>query len=258
MKIYVLSDIHLGVGKSNDFLLDKDEFLVTLKTLSQTCDYLVLLGDVFECWESNFDSQYNTFCKISNKYYDIVNFIETTDNIILISGNHDVVVWQMKLIDKVKRHKVIEHGLFKLYFAHGHQADVFNSTYWWVGRVITRLCGLAETYIDPDIDTDMTKLAHTFVSSSINNLTMEHGLILALKNKYDFVVYGHTHNPQVVLGSANHRPVIYANSGSVAYKADLIDLIRIDCDLTLTVSHLQYSVKNNSVVNLVNKEIIVK
>jgi UDP-2,3-diacylglucosamine pyrophosphatase LpxH len=256
MKIKIISDIHLGISNSNDFLLDKNDFLITLKKLSNENDYLILLGDVFECWESDFESQEQRFCRIKHEYSEIINFIEETNNVILISGNHDVIVWQKKLIKKVKRFFKIE-GKYNLYFAHGHQADLFNYNFSWIGRTITRFVGLAENYIDPNIDVSLSKLLSTFDKHSDNN-TMEHGFCVGFDYNCDLVVYGHTHSPMLFLGDVNYKKIIYANSGSVAYKKDLIDMIDICCDTNLTVSYVLYSVKQNQICIIKKQETIIK
>jgi len=257
MKIKVISDIHLGITNSNDFLLNKNDFLITLTKLSKENDYLILLGDVFECWETNFNSQEEHFHKLKKEYNEIINFIENTNNVILISGNHDVIVWQKKLIKKVKRYYIIKNGKFDLYFAHGHQADVFNSTFSWIGRTISELVGLAENYIDPDIDLSLTKLLNTFDNHSDDN-TMEHGFCVGYKYGCDLVVYGHTHTPMVFCGDINYRKIIYANSGSVALHSDLIDMIDIDSSSFLQVSYVKYSVKQNKIVEIKKMETIFK
>jgi UDP-2,3-diacylglucosamine pyrophosphatase LpxH len=257
MKIKVISDIHLGIRLSNDFKVDKDLFLEFLKDTADECDYLVLLGDVFECWESDFQTQVERFNEIKVVYKEIVDFIENTDNVILISGNHDVIVYREKLIEKVKRFKIIENDKYKLYFAHGHQSDVFNSSSSWVGRIIARFVGFAENYIDPDIDESLNKLLKTLMFPD-NYKTLEHGLGVAKEYKCDFVIYGHTHFPMVELGAINHKAVIYANSGSVAHKDDIIDVISIDCNDDLSVCYLKYSVTQKIYFDTPNKAVIRK
>jgi UDP-2,3-diacylglucosamine pyrophosphatase LpxH len=257
MKIKIISDIHLGLNESNDFMIDKSKFLIFLIKLSNENDYLILLGDVFECWESEFDSQSKRFCDLKIEYKDIIDFIENTENVILISGNHDVIVYRDKLIQKVKRFFVVECGLYSLYFSHGHQSDIYNSDYMFIGRLITRLVGLAENYIDPDIDHSLSKLLDTF-NPHDDYITLEHALCVAKDNNYDLVVYGHTHSPMVKLCEINYKPVIYANSGSVAHHEDLIDVIEIDCDVELIVNYFKYSIINNKKESIIETETLIK
>jgi UDP-2,3-diacylglucosamine pyrophosphatase LpxH len=245
MKIKVISDIHLGINESNDFNINKETFLAFLINLSQTHDYVILLGDVYDCWESDFDSQVNRFNDIKDYYIDITNFIIETDNVILISGNHDSVIYNNSLISKIITHKVICNGNFKLYFAHGHQGDVYNSELSFIGSTISRLVGISEKLINPNIDKELDKLLQTFQPYSHLRI-MEHGLMVGNKYGAHLVVYGHTHVPQLELGSYNYRPIIYANSGCVSGKIDNIDVVDIDCGVELVVNLMTYSFSDDT------------
>jgi UDP-2,3-diacylglucosamine pyrophosphatase LpxH len=222
MKIKVISDIHIGLpdAKNNDCRFTDDQLYLYIKNSLKVVDLLILNGDIFELWQTNFQKQVEHFELIEAsypKFFKILRKNLTRKTIIFINGNHDAVVRTKNLLPAVSEHNIqTKAGL--LHFEHGHAADVNNSgKFSCFGQAIAWCGGMGETYIDPDIDLHFEKLLSVINGHNddgkIDKLE-RHAIADAVLYGYRLVVYGHTHwstIKQHTLSSKNK--FTYANSG---------------------------------------------
>lgn len=221
MRIKVLSDFHLGCkDKSDDFLLDEDTVINFLDNAIATYDKVVLAGDIFECWEStSFNDQQKRFAQILKNRPKISSYIISkiiSEEIIYVSGNHDFIIKKKNLIPFTRSNYVLttkcNNGkVAKIYIAHGHEADSFNSKISFIGKMIAWSIGWIERVglrKEADIIKDMEKYIPG--RNSGNDLFEEYALKKAVRDNYDVVVFGHTH-------SGKSRATVFMNSGIVNY-----------------------------------------
>lgn len=245
MKVKVISDLHISdFSDSSDFNYTDSEFIDYLKKSMNNNEYIVLNGDVFECWESGFNTQTDTFRKIRDVRQKLCDFIEENllevdgnininienknegKKLIYVGGNHDIVC-NILFKSKICKSVVFHDKNFRTYIAHGHQADAFNSkAYKRIGREITRCVGIGEKLIKPDLDDDLQGILCTFMPGEKETYEI-HALKMAKKYKYDAVVYGHTHYLYTKFVDKK-QSIIYANTGSIAHKTNTFDEVIVE------------------------------
>ena len=147
-EIFVISDLHIGDGGPRDnFAVGqrKNEFIGFLDYVKQNDGELLILGDLFEFWQSPFGKVIMSNINLMDKMAEI----EST----YIIGNHDADI--SAIIGK----NMLSHPFFKrmsipvvrcigdknLKFQHGHEVDPFNSAEepsW--GRMLAIFAGIFE------------------------------------------------------------------------------------------------------------------
>jgi UDP-2,3-diacylglucosamine pyrophosphatase LpxH len=147
-KIFVISDLHMGDGGPRDnFAVGqrKTEFLGFLDYVKQNDGELMILGDLFEFWQSPLGKVIMSNTNLMDKMADL----EAT----YIIGNHDADISafigkNMLTHPFFKRMSVpIVRGIGgkKFKFQHGHEVDPFNSAEepsW--GRMLAIFAGIFE------------------------------------------------------------------------------------------------------------------
>lgn len=229
MKIFI-SDIHLGDGsKADDFHRDK-EFLDLLYYVDDKNAELIILGDLYELWQSRLEKimyAHPEICKRLHGLGDRVNYIY---------GNHDYLpfskIWPEAYLDRI-------NGL-SLFACHGHQLDFYNNfenplwnLKWPIGRYITLAVGLLERLINPDIDTWLQAMRYKLGTFTVEAAEIQNKggirddaekLYQAMDSQRqssqgvsDICIFGHTHEPMLEekINVVNkYRRAIYANCGA--------------------------------------------
>ncbi len=219
MRIKAISDLHIGdMTAADDFEIDELLFVEYLEKNCEQFDKLVLCGDVFECWQSTeWEIQRTSFLKIlelrPSLSYFLINKIQS-QQIIYVTGNHDAIVLLKNLLPgALERYTVMEHGV-KILFAHGHQADIFNSTFNEVGHLFSKAMGWLQRNVYQNIDHEIRGLQRFLPGRHANpSLFFEHAKEQALRERFQIVVYGHTHRP--IIQHCNDPQMTYCNTGKV-------------------------------------------
>ncbi len=183
-RIVVLSDLHMGDGRSHDdFARNSELFYTALKEYYLPGDYtLILNGDVEEALKFNL----SRIEKRWHKIYDLFEEFNSRNRLFKLTGNHDPKLFfikskrNFKLYDALKI--VIEGHEFFVY--HGHQSsfyyNVFSDLMTFAlryGANIFRIPNFSVAY-DSRKKSHVEKMAYDFA-----------------KNKKIIAIIGHTHRP---------------------------------------------------------------
>lgn len=220
LDMVVISDVHIG-----SFGCHAEELNIYLKSINPK--KIILLGDIIDGYvfdKKNFNKHQVQFFRI------ILDFIKKNVEVYYLTGNHDDFLRQFddfeimnfKKVDKL----VLEINDKKYWFFHGDVFDIsmkgtfgklatsfggkaydliiiFNR---WL-NVILKKMGKSPFSLSKKIK-DNVKKAVKFVSD-FEKISCEH----AINQKYDFVINGHIHQPQIKEFKNEKGSVVYMNSG---------------------------------------------
>lgn len=218
LPVVVVSDIHLGT-----FGCHAAELLTYLQSVDP--EILILNGDIIDAWQFKkryFPAKHNEVIK------EILRKSLNGTKVYYITGNHDDVLRRfsdfsmgnMHLVDKL----VLQMGNKKYWFFHG---DIFDASmkispllakmggkgYDYLIR-INRLINNTREYFGKE-PMSFSKRIKTSVKKAIKYIDdFEMTAInLAIENKFDYVVCGHIHQPQLREVKTDKGSVHYMNSG---------------------------------------------
>lgn len=149
MKLYCIGDCHLGDGSNSDDFKGNNSWIISIcdKVDSQKDAILVINGDFFECWQSEFH-------EIMDAHEEIIKRLSNMkkEQLVLIAGNHDGdfcleflgILLGVPVFDKWQVGDIL--------FMHGHQFDEVNSRFKWIGKTISWIGGILEKVINKNID----------------------------------------------------------------------------------------------------------
>ncbi len=220
MNVAVISDLHLGAGRSDQFGHDEARFLRFLDHLEASFDRVVLLGDIYETLSVRPSAQVRELRRAKESHKAIVDRFERPLYRYL-HGNHDLVAGH---VDGRPDALTLRIDGQRIAFMHGHQFDwVVNKARFisdwsaWLAAWVVR-CGMAPLLkatgaierlvmgVDaPQAGIDPTKLAKP-------DRFQRAAMTWAAANEVDIVVTGHTHHGVV----APHGDRMFLNSGSCA------------------------------------------
>lgn len=217
--LVVLSDVHLGT-----YGCHANELLSYLKSIQP--EMLVLNGDIFDIW--NFSKSYFPAAHM-NVLRQILKMSNQGTKVIYITGNHDealrkysdFVLGNFELADKL----ILELDGKKTWIFHG---DIFDSSTKGYAKILAKLGGkgydlliLINSLINwflvlmgkekrsySKMIKDSVKKAVAFVSN-FETTAAE----IAIEKKFDYVICGHIHKPQIKEVANENGKVMYLNSG---------------------------------------------
>lgn len=217
--LVVLSDVHLGT-----YGCHAKELLQYLKSIQPNT--LVLNGDIIDMW--NFSKSYFPASHM-NVLRHIIKMSTNGSRVIYITGNHDevlrkysdLILGNFELMDKL----ILELDGKKAWIFHG---DVFDSSTQGYAKIIARIGGkgydlliLINSFVNwllvlsgrekrsfSKKIKDSVKTAISFISN-FETTAAE----IAIDKKYDYVVCGHIHKPQMKEVTNDKGSVMYLNSG---------------------------------------------
>lgn len=220
MHVAVISDLHLGAGRSDQFGHDEAEFLRFLDHLEASFDRVVLLGDIYETLSVRPSAQVRELRRAKENHKAIVDRFERPMYRYL-NGNHDLVAGH---VDGSPDALTLNVDGQRIAFMHGHQFDwvvkkarfISDWSAWlaaWLVRLgmtpILKATGAIERLVmgvdSPTAGIDPTKLAKP-------DRFQRAAMTWAAANQVDIVVTGHTHQGVVT----PHGDRMFLNSGSCA------------------------------------------
>jgi len=203
MKILFLSDFHLG---SPLFKSENEIFSL----LNDDYDVVFLLGDTIDTWEDDLWS-------IVTKNNMLLRKLNSLPNLIIIKGNHDPdlddlsrvfpakeVVWSYEFEDNGKKGIVV----------HGDEFDHMVTKYSWIARLLWPINWLLER-VGINIKAFFRETYHSLAAKREKKyyndlvLTVEKEIVNKYKDKYDYIVIGHTHLPKLIV----QDDYVYVNCG---------------------------------------------
>lgn len=217
--VLVLSDIHLGT-----YGCKAAELVTYLKTVAP--HLLVLNGDIIDCWQ--FSRRFFPAAHM-RVIREILHLMTTGTRVFYITGNHDEVLRKYSdfhlnnftLTDKL----VLEIDQQMTWIFHG---DVFDNTTKGSARFLAKLGSsgyglliLFNRFINfllTSVGKEKVSISKRIMSgvnravAKVNDLqAIATGI--AIEKKYDFVICGHIHEPQIKEVVTESGKVTYLNSG---------------------------------------------
>lgn len=217
--LVVLSDVHLGT-----YGCQATELLQYLKSINPQT--LVLNGDIIDIW--NFSKSYFPAAHM-NVLRHLIKMASLGTRIVYITGNHDealrkytdLFLGNFEIVDKL----ILNLDDKKAWIFHG---DVFDSSTKGYAKLLAKLGGKGYDlliHINSAVNwclklmgkekrsfsktiKDSVKKAVAFISD-FENTAAE----IAIDKKYDYVICGHIHKPQIRKVVNENGQVLYLNSG---------------------------------------------
>ena len=219
VNVVVMSDLHLGT-----YGCHATEILQYLKSIEP--QILILNGDIIDGWQ--FSKRYFPTSHLQ-VIKEIINLISKGTRVIYITGNHD---------EMLRRYSDVEMGNFKLtdkvvmeidgkmtWIFHG---DVFDATTKGSAKMLAKLGGygydlliLLNRFINYFLrlagkeKMSLSKKVKASVKQAVSWIGNfeQTAAELAISKKYDYVICGHIHQPQVRTVETEEGKVVYMNSG---------------------------------------------
>ncbi len=228
----IISDVHLGT-----YGCHATELCNYLKSIKPHT--LILNGDIIDGWQ--FSKRYFPLAHMQ-VIKEIMNLMMCGTRVFYITGNHDEMLRRyselqmggFQLCDKL----LIEINGKKTWVFHG---DVFDATTKGSAKFIAKLGGYGYDFLillNSFINYWLTLFGKEKMSLSkkikasvkkavswINNFETT-AAELAIENKYDYVVCGHIHQPQIKTVENEHGSVVYMNSGDWVENLTALELCK--------------------------------
>ena len=228
-KYVIFSDCHRGIGNANDnFLKNQTLYMAALQHYLRTGFSYIELGDGDELWENRSMQQ---IIEAHTAVFELLSLFHRQNRLYLLYGNHDMVkkdsvyvskycrlyprccgchphlVGQQLLPDiQVYQGLILEApsqlGSVKVHLTHGHQASLFNSTFWRLSRFLVRYVWKPLEHLGFSDPTSAAKnyTAKEKTEKRLHRFAEKEGIIL---------IAGHTHRPLL-----SETDLSYCNSGS--------------------------------------------
>ena len=220
LDILVISDVHLGT-----YGCHARELLHYLKTIKPKT--VILNGDIIDIWQ--FSKRYwpKQHMKVIKHFME---WITKGVKIYYVTGNHDEMLRKFtgfkmgsfRIIDKV----VLElDGEKKAWFFHGDVFDVTMQHSKWLAKLgaagydmlilINRFVNFISEKIFKKGKVSLSKKIKNSVKSAvkfINNFEQT-AADIGISNKYNYVVCGHIHQPEIREIKNEEGEILYLNSG---------------------------------------------
>lgn len=215
-KTIVLSDIHLGSKWSK-----AKEVTKFLKR--NTCDTLILCGDIIDGWQL-MRGKKGKWKKRHSNFIKLLLDIQKKTEIIYLRGNHDDFLDRILPLTfqniRIVRDYVYTSAGKKYYILHGDVFDLVTSKYSWLSKIgdvgYSLLMWLNRKYNDRRIKKglpyhSLSRDIKKKVKASVSYISdfEKHIVEIARKKKCDGVICGHIHHPE----KRYYDEILYLNSG---------------------------------------------
>ncbi len=218
--ILVLSDVHLGT-----YGCHAKELLLYLKTIKPKT--VILNGDIIDIWQ--FSKRYwpKSHMKVVKL---LMTWMGKGVKIYYVTGNHDEMLRKfvgfkmgsLKIVNKI----ILELGDGKTaWFFHGDVFDVTMQHSKWLAKlgavgydtliIINRVANFISEKIFRKGKLSLSKKIKNSVKSAVKfiNSFEQTAADIGISNKYDYVVCGHIHQPEIREIINEDGKIIYLNSG---------------------------------------------
>lgn len=218
VKVAVISDVHLGT-----FGCHADELNKYLKSISP--EILIINGDFIDIWQlSKFyfpDSHWRVIKRI-------IKMMMNGTQVYYLTGNHDEMLRKFSgaeldnfhLEDKL----VLEMDGKRFWFFHGDVFDVTMKHSKWLAKIggvgydMLILLNRFINYLLKKVGREkisLSKRVKNSVKAAVKHISdfEQTAADIAVRNKYDYVICGHIHEPAMRKYDCNDGSVHYLNSG---------------------------------------------
>ncbi len=216
--IVVLSDIHLGT-----YGCHATELLRYLKSIKPRT--VILNGDIIDIWQ--FSKRYWPATHMMVVKH-IVGLIAKDVPVYFIPGNHDEMLRRFKGFHlgslKITNKLSLKIDGKRVWVFHGDVFDVVMQNSKWLAKLgaigydtlilINRFVNFISQKMGRGKLSFSKKIKNT-VKSAVKFINdFEHTVCdIAAENRYDYVICGHIHHPEIKKMNTRHGDVIYMNSG---------------------------------------------
>ena len=220
VEILVISDVHLGT-----YGCHAKQLLSYLKTIKPKT--VILNGDIIDVWQ--FSKRYwpESHMKIIKH---ILHWMSKGVKIYYVTGNHDEMLrkfagFKMGSLRIVNKVVLPLAGNKTAWFFHGDVFDVTMQHSKWLAKLgaigydtlirINTLVNFISEKIFKKGKLSLSKKIKNSVKSAvkfINNFEST-AADIGISNKYDYVICGHIHHPEMKEIKNDHGSIIYLNSG---------------------------------------------
>lgn len=261
-KYVIFSDCHRGTGTSNDnFLPNQTLYIAALRHYYNTGYTYIENGDGDELWENR---RMESIIEIHSDIFKLLSLFHASNRLYMIFGNHDITkkckTYTAKyyssyphccsnnphlcgnpLMPEITFYEGILFPSKNILITHGHQADIFNSTLWWLSRFLVRYLWKPLEHFGILDPTSAAKNYH-------RKKKTEKRLQRFAKQKKLFIIAGHTHRPYL-----SQTDLHYCNSGSCVHPYS-ITCLEIE---HMNISLIKWSLDADSNHHLfVNREVL--
>ncbi len=214
----IISDFHLGdKSGADDFTYDyfrkikqaEEQFINIIKQINPTT--IILNGDIY-------DIDQFKYSRIKKIYRKLLHYILTEMNTRYNKGNHDD---SLTFGEDVIR--IILPNDKNVYISHGHQNDKTMGA--WYQTIALRILGFFERFL-PGVDNMVVSYLDKKRLGAYPK-SKEYAEELLKDDKIDYVVFGHTHIPEII----TYDNGVYLNDGTCQngrFEAVIIDGNNID------------------------------
>jgi UDP-2,3-diacylglucosamine pyrophosphatase LpxH len=216
--VVVLSDVHLGT-----YGCHAKELLQYLKSIKPKA--IVLNGDIIDVWQFNKRYWPATHMMVVKH---IVGLIAKQVPVYYIPGNHDEMLRKFKNFRmgslKITNKLSLKINGEKVWIFHGDVFDVVMQHSRWLAKLgaigydtlilINRLVNFISQKLGRG-KISLSKKVKNSVKSAVKFINNFEDTIcdIAAENKYDYVICGHIHHPEIKNVQTKHGSVTYMNSG---------------------------------------------
>ncbi len=147
-KFAIMSDCHRGTANWGDnFAPNQHLFFAALNYYYKNGYAYIELGDGDELWENRSMEQ---IMRAHSDAFWIMSEFYKKNRFLMIYGNHDRCKEKSKFVQKYMKEQFpnlqIKEGVRlryacngkELFLTHGHQGDLLNDLFWWLGRFLVR------------------------------------------------------------------------------------------------------------------------
>ena len=152
---HLISDLHIGSGKTNNFQGKEDAFVNFIEGLDAKKDALIIIGDLLELWQGVNDQTENlknAFSENKKVFDTIAEFKKRGGPVVYVPGNHDEIMgdqnnWSaygeiFNSENVVKGPVIVNVNNKNILIMHGHELDPFNDEeHKKTGRAFSRFAG---------------------------------------------------------------------------------------------------------------------
>ena len=218
--ILVLSDIHLGT-----YGCHAKELLFYLKSVKPKV--LILNGDIIDIWQFNKRYWPKSHMKVI-RYF--LNLISKGVKVYYITGNHDETLRRFSGL-KVSNLKIVNKLVLELdngqkaWFFHGDVFDVTMKNSKWLAKLggvgydslilINRFANYISEKVFKKGKLSLSKKIKNTVKSAVKFINDFESVAaeIGISNKFDYVVCGHIHHPEMKEIKNSKGSIYYLNSG---------------------------------------------
>lgn len=214
----VLSDLHLGARGCK-----ADELLSYLRSIDPTT--LILNGDIIDIWQFKKNYWPESHRMVFQK---LLEFITSGIKVYYLTGNHDdllrmITVFKIDEFELCNNLELVLNGK-KAWIFHGDEFDVtmkksnslakLGSNGYEILLRLNQIINFFSTkFVKKKIP--LSKKIKYFIKSFVKYISHFEQLVtdLAISNKFDYVICGHIHHPEIKKFHNKNGSVLYLNSG---------------------------------------------